>query len=91
MSDLKAYDISKEKCRSYTIFRNASSMIVFTRTITKPVSLFIREGGHFHRVWDGVEMHLMHAPGPVKDAEGNVIGWCKVSWVPKDNKNPCNF
>lgn len=88
--DVKPFDISGEKSRtySYTFFGINQCMNV---TIEGVKIVWMGRGHAFHRVWDGETMHLCHAPGPIKDREGNIVGVSQITWLPLDPGNPCRF
>lgn len=89
--EIKEYDISNEASRwyEYTFFGVNGGF--YRELIENPVSVFMGKGHVFHRVWDGEEVHLCHAPGPIWGDCGKVVGICTVSWVPEDSKNPCRW
>lgn len=87
---LKKYDISDEKVRvySYIFFSGGRIEVV----IHHPKTLFLYGKGHaFHRVWDGEEVNLCHAPGPIRDHDHKIIGLCHITWQPNDVNDPCKF
>jgi hypothetical protein len=89
LEPVKKYDISGELSRNYeySFFVNKNATV----HIENPVSLYCGMGHAFHRVWDGATVHLLHAPGPIRDIDGNIIGLCKITWVPRDGENPVKF
>jgi hypothetical protein len=88
---LKSGDLTNEKSRSYTIHLIDESHFheIF---IDHPVTVFYAPGHAFHRVFDGAKTILCPAPGVIKDPVSlEFIGYCEVSWEPKDKKNPCGW
>ena len=85
-------DISGEKSRTYTIYRCGKG-VVHHICIDHPVKLFYYKGGKhiFHRIFDGEIMHLTPKPGFIWGYCGEIVGYCEVTWIPKDPKNPCVF
>ncbi len=91
MSNLKEYDLSKEKQREYRIQAKDGETIC-NIVILHPQKLFCGPGHAFHRVFDGEKTYLCPVPGVVKDPVSlEIIGYCVVSWINEDLKNPCNF
>lgn len=89
---LKEYDISGEKFRTYIILAMGKG-VVHEIHIKNPKKLFLyKDGGHaFHRIFDGETVHLAPVPGFIWGSCGKITGYCEVTWVPKDSKNPCKF
>ncbi len=100
MEEVKAYNLTGELERfyEYNFFIGKTATVI----VSHPVTLWCGMGHAFHRVWDGEQVHLCHAPGPIKDTDGNIIGLCKVTWIPgdswqavsckpKDMNAPCSF
>jgi hypothetical protein len=85
---MKEYDISGEARRTYTI-KMPMSGIIYEKTIKNPLTLFFDNGHSFHRVWDGITMWLMPAPGII--SKGGLLGVVEMSWIPNDADNPCQF
>lgn len=91
MSDIKLHDIQKESQREYRI-QTMDGRTVCNIVILNPVTLFCGAGHAFHRVWDGRKCYLCPVPGVVKDPVSlEIIGYCTVSWIPKDAENPVQF
>ena len=88
-NEVTAYNISGELSRSYeySFFMGKTA----TLTIENPVTLWCGMGHAFHRIWDGEKVSLCHAPGPIRDIEGNIVGLCKITWIPRDADAPCKF
>ena len=87
---MKSYDVSDEHSRRYDIYAYGLGW-VYTTKIDHPKKLFYEKGHAFHRIFDGDEVTLAPAPGFIRDDSGDVIGFCRMSWIPKDCKNPCAF
>lgn len=72
---MREYSLTSEEWREYEY----GGTLVH---IDKPVSLFFREGGTTHRVWDGEVVHCVPAPG---------FHGCELRWKPKDSGKPVDF
>ena len=90
-TEMKKYNLSGEKQRSYLYYAIGDALVTKRITITKPVCLYYNTGHAFHRVWDGREVTLCHAPGPIENSEGKIVGWCVVIWKPTDENSPVKF
>ena len=90
--ELKCGDISGERERTYRIYEHETNTI-HEIVIDKPVKLFYyKNGDHtFHRIFDGVSVHLAPVPGFIRDDCGKVIGYCEVSWIPNNPEEPVKF
>jgi hypothetical protein len=88
--EVKAHDISGETSRTYTVYGLEGGTLA-TIVINSPETLYCGIGHFFHRVFNGVHVMLCPAPGVVRDHEGDVIGYCVVSWVPENPSEPCQF
>ncbi|KKN47574.1 hypothetical protein LCGC14_0661420 [marine sediment metagenome] len=88
---LQCHDISGEQSRTYTI-SGIDTGVISVICIKHPQKLFCYKNGHaFHRVYAGTTMHLAPVPGFIWGKCGKITGYCEVTWVPKDPKNPCKF
>jgi len=89
---LQCHDISNERSRTYVIL-GIGEGVVNEINIKNPRKLFCYKGSDhaFHRIFDGTTMHLAPVPGFIWGSCGKITGYCEVTWVPKDPKNPCKF
>ena len=88
---LQCHDISGERSRTYKILAIGGD-VISKIYIKNPRKLFRYRSGHaFHRIFDGTTMHLAPVPGFIWGKCGKITGYCEVTWVPKDSKNPCAF
>lgn len=83
--ELKCSDISDEKSRDYVIHAQGLIHVIHIDT---PKKVFYGFGHTFHRVWDGHQTILAPAPGLMWH-EGEIIGFCEVSWVPGNPEDVC--
>jgi hypothetical protein len=88
--DVTAHVIDGELSRTYTYTLFGVSKNISIK-IDKPKVLYCGVGHAFHRVWDGVEVHLCHAPGPIRDIDLNIVGLCKITWEPSTPDAPVRF
>ena len=89
-NEMRCRDLSDEKSRTYQVFLREIGFF-HTITIDNPVSLYDYPSGHsFHRVWDGETLFLAPAPGIIRE-NGVIVGYCDLSWIPKNTDNPCKF
>ena len=92
--EITSHDISGEVSRKYLyhFFGNDGKPDRVTVVeIYSPKTLFCGMGHAFHGIWDGHITYLCHAPGPIRDCDGNIVGISKITWVPGDKSNPCRF
>jgi hypothetical protein len=77
---LKEGSLTGEQGRAYeyTFFATGQTVNI---EFERPMRVFYGMGHAFHRVQDGEgTWHLCHAPGPIRDWDGNIVGLCKVTW-----------
>jgi hypothetical protein len=87
---MRKYCLTNEQKRTYSIYNDVGDLI-YVRTIEDPLFLFCDKGHQFARVQTGGgDMVLVPAPGLIR-RDDRVIGYCEVTWVPRDKANPCSF
>ena len=91
MEAVKSHDIGGEAMRVYHYYLDGGDEPNHQVKIFEPVTLYCGLGHAFHRVWDGIQVVLCHAPGPIRNIDKEIIGWCKISWIPRDPDNPVKF
>ena len=72
-------DITSENWREYEWLTEHG---IRTLRIKDPLTLYMREGGTTHRVWDGNIAYCIPAPG---------FFGCVLRWSPKDPIHPVAF
>jgi hypothetical protein len=90
MGNLNEYELTGETARTYDIY-DRDGEEVNSVTIENPQRLYCGKGHRFHRVLNqsGV-MILCCAPGPII-IDDKIVGYCELSWMPKNSENPCAF
>lgn len=83
-------DLSDEKYRAYTVYVSGEGLL-HEIIIEKPKLLFWKPGHSFHRIYDGIKVHLAPAPGILKDNKGEVVGYVEMYWQPIKGKDPVAF
>ena len=82
-------NISDEAYRTYTIY-TCGQGLVHTFRFDDPKKVFYGPGHAFHRVFDGECVTLAPTPGFIRE-DGKIIGFCELSWKPKNTENPCQW
>ena len=90
MSELKCGIIEDENVRYYNIYDGDGEQVKQI-SIHDPEKVWYGKGHAFHRVYDGELVTLCPAPGFIWGECGKIVGFCELSWEPKDKDNPCQW
>ena len=87
---LKCGGVGDEHSRTYTIYKCGTGEVHHIH-IEQPVKVFYGKGHAFHRIFDGRTVTLAPAPGFIWGECGEIVGYCELSWEPKNLEDPCQW